>query len=102
MDNVYILQFNDCRATVNQVEPIKMSIIICNVVCHYINDNQITITFTDAITCQMARDILGDEDWQFKSEKIIYGTYVDELGYKIQRHYFNSLSVLTKLSEVKQ
>lgn len=91
--SVYSLRFEGCIEQANQAEPRKIAISIVNVTHHTVVDEKITITFADPISCQMARDILGDKDWQFISDTEIYGTLKKSLGYKIQHYYFRSLHI---------
>ncbi|UYZ83050.1 hypothetical protein MTZ49_10595 [Entomomonas sp. E2T0] len=93
MDNVssYSLCFEGCIEQANQTEPRKIAITIVNVDKHDIGKTSIYISFTDAISCQMARDILGDKDWELISDIELHGALVDGVGYKIQNHYFKNL-----------
>lgn len=89
----YSLCFKSCTEIANQSEPRKIQIIIVNVVSHEVINGRVTLNFSDNISCQMARDILGEADWEFISEKEISGTFVKGIGYKIQNHYFKTLII---------
>lgn len=98
MDNTkpsYSLCFKGCKEQANQTELRKIAIIISNVEFHDIGETSVYISFTDSISCQMAKDILGN-DWLSipESETEIYGKIVENVGYKIQNHYFTTLSKL--------
>lgn len=89
----YSLCFKGCTEIANQSEARKIQIIIVNVVSHEDTHGRITLNFSDNISCQMARDILGECDWEFISETEIVGTWIRGIGYKIQNHYFKMLTV---------
>lgn len=103
MDNTkpsYSLCFKGCKEQANQTELRKIAITLVNIVSHEIYDDSLVISFTDAISCQMAKDILGD-DWHFITETGIIGTYVKDFGFKIQNHFFTTLSEIAETPDDK-
>lgn len=103
MDNTkpsYSLCFKGCKEQANQIELRKIAITLVNIISHEIYDDSLFISFTDMISCQMAKDILGD-DWHFITETEIIGVRVKGVGFKIQNYFFSTLSEIAETPDDK-